>query len=149
MKKFSKILETEISDTNNNLSGNISNNNNFPKIKDQEEIKNLHNYKKDNLRLNTYNNISKNEYSENKYFKKINHEMKNKNKKINFFKNSPKTKDNYLQDRFIELKKDINLNKEKFQKLKFEPKLFRNETAEIKNFKKNNLVKDLKGIVIF
>lgn len=144
MKKFSKILETEISDTNNNLSGNVSNNN-YSKIKDNEELKNLQNYKKENLKIKTLNNVNNNENSENKHFKKINYEIKNNNKKINFFKNSPKEKDTHFQEKFSELRKERNLNKGKTQNFKFEPKQFKNETAETHNFHKNKIIKDLRG----
>ncbi len=150
MKTFSKILETEISYTTNNLSGNITKNN-YSKLNDFEKHKYQNNYKKDNLKIKTLNdnknsNKNTNENSNSKHFKKINNEIKNTNKKINFFKSSPDKKDNNLTEKISQLKKEKNFDKGKSHKFKFEQKQFKNEMNEFNNFYKNIRRKNLKGI---
>lgn len=98
MEKISKILETEISESNN-FSGNISVSN-FSKLKEFEKIKTQQNFKKENLKINTLM-----DHSNSKHFKKITYEPKI-NKKFNFIKNSPIYGQNKQEGKINEINKN-------------------------------------------
>ncbi len=64
MERFSRILETEISESNinNNISSNITNSN-LPKMKNQNNnLKTVYNFKKNNLKVKSFNENNKNNF---------------------------------------------------------------------------------------
>lgn len=155
MEKFSRILETEISESNNNnnISRNITNSN-FPKMQNYDNnLKTLSNFKKDNLKIQSSNENIKNNnnFSETKHFKKITYDPKS-NKKHSFFKYSPNNAESKLQDKLMDLSKPKHFNNNNKSKTnnksqlenKNNKKLFK-EKPILDDYNKNQRMKDVRG----
>jgi len=141
MEKFSRILETEISESNNVL-GNRTNSN-FNKVNKYESLNTLNNFKKDNLRIKTTNDNP----SDKKNFKKINYDPKTTTKKFSFFKNSPYNIEKKLQEKLMDMSKPNNYNnRTKINKLEFENNKFFKENQILNNFNKIYKTKYNRGI---
>jgi hypothetical protein len=141
MEKFSLILETEISESNN-VSGNRTNSN-FNKVNKYESLNTLNNFKKNNLMIKTTND---NPYDK-KYFKKINYDPKTTTKKFSLFKDSPYNIETKFQEKLMDMSKPNNYNNQtKTNKSEFENNKFFKEKPILNNFNKIYKIKDIRGI---
>lgn len=142
MEKFSRILETEIIESNNNITGNITSTN-FSKVKTFENNLNTQTkFKRDNLNIKSSND--NNNYDA-KHFKKITYDPKS-TKKFNFFKNSPNKTGSNLEEKLNDLSKAKLYNKAKTNKSQIEnnSKLFKDK-ANLNSFNKNHRIKDIRS----
>lgn len=141
MEKFSRILETEITQSNN-VSINRPNSN-FSNMNKYQNLKSLSNFKKETLKINTNN-----ENSYIKHFKKINYDPKTA-KKLSFFKNSPNKAEDKSQEKQIDLSKTRQFNNTKANKSGLDNNKLFKEKSNFNHLNKHHKIKDLKGIKIF